>query len=129
MMRNFFFDYIYYRIYKFYFRWDGENGITALIGVSMIQCLILFNFLLVGERLFYTKSQVALNGDSSIVAYIAVFFFIALLLYNGFKYRNKYNGFRDRWIDESQYNRRVKGILVLITLITPWLILFIIAEF
>lgn len=56
-------------------------------------------------------------------------FFIALLLYNGFKYRNKYNGFRDRWIDESQYNRRVKGILVLITLITPWLILFIIAEF
>ena len=128
-MKNFFFDYIYYRFYKLYYRWDGENGITALIGVSMIQCLIVFNIFLLGERFFYTKSQVALKGDSSIFAYIAVAFFIALLLYNGFKYRNKYNEFRDRWVEESQYNRKIKGILVLVTLIIPWVILFLIAEF
>lgn len=129
MMKNFFFDYIYYRFYKLYYRWDDENGITALIGVSMIQCLVVFNIFLLGERFFYTKSQVALKGDSSIFAYIAVAFFIALLLYNGFKYRNKYNEFRDRWVEESQYNRRIKGILVLVTLIIPWVILFLIAEF
>lgn len=127
-MKNFFFDYIYYRFYKFYYRWDGENGITALLGVSMIQCLIVFNIFLLCERFFYTKSEVALKGDSSKVAYIAVTFFIALLLYNGFKYRNKYNEFRDRWVEESQYKRKIKGFFVLVTLIIPWVILFLIAE-
>jgi hypothetical protein len=128
-MNNFFFDYIYYRINKVYYKWDGENGITALIGVSMIQCLVVFDIFLIGERFFYNKAQVAAKGDSKLIAYIAVTFFLILLIYNGFKYKNKYDEFKNHWIEETQSVRIKKGILVLVVLMMPWVVIFLAATF
>lgn len=127
-MKDFFFDYIYYRINKVYYKWDGENGITALIGVSMIQCLGLFDIFLIGERFFYNKVQVAAKGDSKLIAYIAVTFFLTLLIYNGFKYKNKYKEFENRWIEETQSVRNKKGVFVLVILMVPWVVIFLAAK-
>ena len=41
------FDYMYYRIYKFYYKWDKETGITALIAVSLFQTIILADLILI----------------------------------------------------------------------------------
>lgn len=128
-MKNFFFDYIYYRLNKFYFKWDGENGITSVIGVSMIQCLLVFDVFLIVERLVYSKSQIAAKGDAKIIAYAAVILFIGLAIYNGFKYKHKYSEFCRQWEEESKELKIIKGLLVLLILALPWTIIFLLAEF
>lgn len=127
-MKNFFFDYIYYRLNKFYFKWDGENGITSVIGVSMIQCLFVFDIFLIIERVIYTKSAVAAKGDAKIVAYLAAGLFLALTIYNIFKYKNKYAEFCNLWDNESHRLRLLKGLFVILALALPWTVIFLLAE-
>lgn len=120
-MQNFFFDYIYYRLIQFYFRWDGRNGITAVIGVSMIQCLILFDLLFLGKRLFYSKEQIISTQNTKVIGYIAVCILFALIAYNYYKHKDKFNSYKRRWKDESPKTRKLKGVMVLACLILPWL--------
>ncbi|MCX6206174.1 MAG: hypothetical protein NTZ19_07985 [Bacteroidetes bacterium] len=127
-MKGFFFDYIYYRLAKFYIKWDGENGITALIGVSMIQCLIISELFLITERIVNSKLEIIAKGNTKIVAYIAVALFLFLLLINWFKYRNKYSEFENQWKEESTYTKLTKGFFVLVVLIIPWIFVVIIAK-
>ncbi len=127
-MKGFFFDYIYYRLAKFYIKWDGENGITALIGVSMIQCLIISELFLITERLVNSRVEIIAEGNTKIVAYIAVALFLSLLIINWFKYRNKYSEFEVQWQDESIKTKLKKGFFVLAVLIIPWIFIVIIAK-
>jgi H+/Cl- antiporter ClcA len=120
-MQNFFFDYIYYRLLQFYFKWDGRNGITAVIGVSMIQCLVLVDVMLWGERFIYSKKQIISDQNAKMVAYLGVAVLFGLIAFNYFKYRNKFNSFRNRWKQESSRSRRLKGFAVLACLILPWI--------
>src|SRR5690349_5999500 len=97
---DFFFDYIYYRMNKFYFKWDGRNGITSVIGISMIQCFVLFDLLFFIERIFYTRQQIADSNTAKIGSYIVVACLIGLIIYNYFKYYGKYNLLKSRWKNE-----------------------------
>lgn len=124
-MQNFFFDYIYYRLIQFYFKWDGRNGITAVIGVSMIQCLILFDLLSLIERFFYSKEQIVSTQNAKVIGYLAVFILFSLIIYNYYKYKDKFNSYKRRWKDESRKTRKLKGVAVLACLILPWLPLFL----
>lgn len=40
---TFYFDYIYFRITKAYFKWDGRTVATAIIAIMMTQILIIIN--------------------------------------------------------------------------------------
>lgn len=50
---KFFFDYIYYRITKTYFKWDGRTGATAIAAITMIQLFVLLNLFVFTKRLFF----------------------------------------------------------------------------
>jgi hypothetical protein len=119
MLKDFSFDYIYYRLNRFYFRWDGRNGITAVIGVSMIQCLIIFDFVLLIQRIFYSRDLIVSFGISKAMPYLAVA--LMLMILNYFKYLDKYNKFRSRWKNESGNDQISRGILVIICLVAPWM--------
>lgn len=120
MLKGFSFDYIYYRLNRFYFRWDGRNGITAVIGVSMIQCLIIFDLILLIQRIFYSRVLIVSFGSSKAMPYLAVALMLILMLVNYFKYLDKYNKFRSRWKNESRNDQISRGILVIICLVAPW---------
>jgi hypothetical protein len=117
---DFFFDYIYYRMNKFYFKWDGRNGITSVIGVSMIQCLVLFDLLFFIERIFYTKQQIVASNTAKAGGYIGIACLTGLIIYNYFKYYGKYNSFKSRWKNETNGERNIRGVLVLLCLVFPW---------
>lgn len=117
MMKDFSFDYIYYRLVSFYFKWDGRNGITAVIGISMIQVLTAVDILLFFARLFFSRSEIA--PYSRTLGYIAVTILFLVIAANYFKYRNKYNSFKKQWIHETKSQRAKKGVLVVFCLITP----------
>lgn len=120
---SFFFDYIYYRVNAFYFKWDGRNGITSVISVSMIQFLILFNLSSSIIRFFYTRKQTAPFSKS--IGYVGVAIFIVLMLINYLKYYNSYNRFKTYWKNELPEVRKKKGWMVLAVMILPWVYLII----
>lgn len=124
-MKNFFFDYIYYRVNQFYFKWDGRNGITSVIAVSLIQCLSIANLFLIPERLLYTRQQISSDGNSKKIAYAAACVLLLLIAYNYYKYENKFNYFKRIWKDEPLKMRRIKGWLVLFCLVFPFIPLII----
>jgi hypothetical protein len=122
-MKDFSFDYIYYRLVSFYFKWDGRNGITAVIGVSMIQVLTVIDIVLFFTRLNFSRSELA--PYSKTIGYAGLGITFLVIVINYFRYRNKYNSFKKKWKHESKSERRRKGVLVIICLVLPLLLLVI----
>lgn len=117
------FEYIYYRVNKFYFKWDGRNGHTSVIAVSMVQCLILNEVLAI--ILTSVVSDKLTKANSKPLAYFAVVIFFGLVLYNYKKFKNKYNFFKARWGSETKAQKIIRGFLVILALILPWITLMI----
>lgn len=116
---RFYFDYIYYRITKFYFKWDGRTGATGLISVVMIQSLVIIDIGVSILRLFKTREETTVYLPYG--KWIIIFLFLVLLIYNYRKYNGKYNVFRFHWKDEPGKTYLLKGLLVILSLILPWI--------
>jgi hypothetical protein len=116
---NFYFDYIYYRLTQLYFKWDGREGITAILAISMIQCLLIGDLGIFFLRLVFDRAET--QTFSSVIASVGAVICIALIVYNYFKYRRKYNQFKSYWKNESRSRRFAKGILIILSLVTPWI--------
>jgi hypothetical protein len=122
--RRFFFNYVYFRLQEFYKKWDGENGITAIIGVSMIQAVTLIDLCLIVLKQYYSRSET--KEYSKIFGYTGVIFLIVLIIFNHFKFKDSFEKFQIIWKDETLQRRRVKGLAVFISLILPWVLLIFI---
>ncbi|MGL6266964.1 MAG: hypothetical protein ACRC2O_03530, partial [Chitinophagaceae bacterium] len=81
---------------------------------------LLFDIFLLFERFLFTQKEIIEKGNANIVAYIAVISFLILGVYNYKKYYNKFNFYKTYWKNESIQERRKKGILVILCMITPW---------
>lgn len=120
----FFFDYIYYRITKAYFKLDGREGITAIIAISLIQALLIADIAALAIRMVYNRPSTA--PYAKVAGYISVLILIALIVLNRFKYKQKYNKLRSHWKNETKAKRIFKGLLVILSLILPWIPLFVV---
>ena len=118
-MKEFFFDYIYYRLYKFYYKWDGRNGITAVMGVSMIQVLIVISILIGFAKIIFSDLEVI--QYSKVLGYSGVIMLFIIIWYNYKKYQSKFIDFQNRWKDEPIRVRFYKGMLVIFCLVFSWL--------
>ena len=123
---SFFFDYIYYRITQFYFKWDGRRGITALASICLIELMLLIDILLL-----YLK---VVNGTTKrqahpIEQWLFVAFYIIIYIYNNKKYGDNYNKYRYYWKDEPPGKRFYKGFFVILALVTPVAVAFCIYFF
>lgn len=114
---NFFFDYIYYRVNQFFFKKDGRKGDRSINAVTWIQFGIFLNvYIIILEILdFHTK-----KGFSPLVKWGIIGVGLGVFYYNDWRYSGKYNKYRFHWKDESKETRFYKGILVIISLIVPW---------
>ena len=121
------FDYIYYRLAKFFLKGDGKDAIRAVLGVSMIQLLIVGDLVLIPTRIMWDRHETA--PYSKVIGGISVVLLLIIIIFNYIKYKSKYDEFDDRWKDETRLSRVVKGFLVLICLILPWVPIFILGTF
>lgn len=119
MKKNIFkgFDYIYYRLNRFYFRWDGVNGSTSLIGLSLMQSLSIFIIILLAFRNFITKQQ--LTGLQKPFVGLILFLLFGIWILNSYKYKNRYHYFETYWSKETRFQKRYRGILVILALVFP----------
>lgn len=121
---EFFFEYIYYRITQFYFKWDGRTGGTAIVAISMIQTLLIGDIVVFLSRLLLERSDT--SPYSKTIAYFFGIILMILVIYNYRKYNGRYNKFRSFWKKETRRERFFKGVLVIISLICPWIPIIII---
>ncbi|MBX2969733.1 MAG: hypothetical protein KF803_10215 [Cyclobacteriaceae bacterium] len=122
---SFFFDYIYYRITEFYFRWDGRIGVTAIAVISLMQIL-----LFLGVAMMLNKSLIGITTFSYPKA-IASFFVIGvfgLFAYNLSRYRKKYSQLKLYYNKEKPNVRTIKGFLIILLFICCWLQIIIISN-
>ena len=117
------FDYMFYRIAKFYYKKDGVDAICTLFIVSVIQGLlfgaIVFSVLRALYGLLETAKYTQLAGKIGIVVGIL------LLVFNFLRYKGKYWRFAERWKDtKTEKQRRIRGILVVVAILFPFLLLF-----
>lgn len=124
---NFFFDYIYYRMTKFYFKWDGRTGITAIIGVSMIQSLVILDIFTIILRRNYDRSVTKNYVEEG--KWVTITILLSFIIFNYVKYNGKYNKYRSYWKDESYNANLIKGWLVVLSLILPWVPLILIGVY
>jgi formate hydrogenlyase subunit 3/multisubunit Na+/H+ antiporter MnhD subunit len=116
---KFFFDYIFYRVARFYFKWDKRHGITAISAITMIQALIISDFIGFVGKLFFDRS---VTQNYVVEAkFIGISLFLILLFFNYKKYYGSYFKYKNYWKEESRKEHFVKGVLVLLSLIVPWI--------
>ena len=104
---------------KLYFKWDGDFAIRALIGVTMIQLLVVLDGAIFIMRLFFERNIT--KDYIGIGKWLIALSFFVLLIYNQKKYKGKYLPLHHLWGDESKATKIRKGILVILSLVVPWL--------
>lgn len=116
---NFIFDYIYYRITQFYFKRDGRTGATAIVAISVVQVMLGIEFVSLLLHLLFDRetNRSFIPTIRPIVAIIT----ILLVIFNYRKYNGTYNKFRFHWKDETMKKRRIKGAVVVFSLLLPWI--------
>lgn len=124
---KFFFDYIYYRITQFYFKWDGRTGGTAIVAISMIQTLLVGDIVVFLSRLILERNDT--TPYSKTIAYVFGGMLVLFVIYNYRKYNGSYNKFRSFWKEETRNQRFVKGLLVIACLIIPWVPIILIGVY
>ena len=73
------FDYMYYRIYKFYYKWDKDTGITAAIGLSMFQSTSLAVIIILFIKILYNKSEMVGNSKNISLGWGLIFLVLTFI--------------------------------------------------
>ncbi|HEY0056437.1 MAG TPA: hypothetical protein VGB63_13870 [Pedobacter sp.] len=117
------FDYIFYRVAKFFYKKDGIDAMRAFVILTVIQGLMLGAIMFSILRLKYDLSQTVeykkLSGQ------IGMVIFVILLLCNYLRYKGKYWRFAERWKNiETEKQRKVRGVLVVLAILLPFFLVF-----
>ena len=114
-------DYMYYRIYKFYYKWDKETGITVLIAVSLFQTILLADLILIMLKSIFSKWEIVPFSEHLKWGFAGLYLTFVLL---NFKYfSNKYENFNSIWGKEDSKIKKRRGWLIVLVLLIPWLII------
>src|SRR6185437_13200126 len=91
---NFYFDYIYYRISKLYYKYDKGKGVYGFTYIMLTEGVLLFDLLMFVERFFFGTQR--LQGTKIDDLIISVVIILPVTLFNYFKYirpKGKYEHF------------------------------------
>ncbi|MBS4056766.1 MAG: hypothetical protein KGZ82_05575 [Bacteroidales bacterium] len=113
------YSYMYYRLATWYFKFEKKGKISygATILVSLSQVLILTDIFGLLLLKFYEQSdrQVLMNGFKPFY----IVFILIIAFANDFRYKNKYDGYKEKWESQSKKEKNIYGFVLLILLIFP----------
>lgn len=118
------FDYIYYRITKAYFKWDGRTGFTGILLVSMMQVMTISAVIMFFIAKLYTVAETTPHKRTMVNVFLA--FSILLTVLNYRHYNGRYNSLKRRWKEEADLQKFQRGILVVLGVALPWIIVVVI---
>lgn len=120
-MKKQFFDYHYYRVAKFFLRRDGTNALSALLSVTSVQALFIMNIWVAITIAIDDKSRKFTPVEK--IAFFLMFF--VLYYYNHKRYDKRYWKLKERWKDEPNPQKTINGIVVVLTLVGAWFLVFV----
>jgi hypothetical protein len=121
------FDYVFYRVSRVFFKWDGRSGFRGVLALSMIQTISTAVCALIVGRVFFEKRNY--TPHSKLISYIGLAIFVVLCLYNDHRYKNKYHLLKIRWKAETRSQYFYRGMGVVLVLLVPWVLLIVISTF
>lgn len=116
-------DYMYIRMAKYFFKADGSSANRALILLSAFQGLIIIDLISAFVIFFFTREDT--SGYTNIGKILAVAICIIIFYLNMLRYKDKYLHLRDKWVNEEKKVKQLRGVLIVLALIAPWLVLII----
>lgn len=116
-------DYMFYRVAKAYLKRDGEIAITAYLTISLFLYGLIFSpilliFINIFGRPFIHEKIDEMKGIMIIMALIVLG--LTFLIY-----RNKFDKLDEIYKTEKEITKKLKGTLVVLVLLFPWLVLVI----
>ena len=105
------FDYIFFRVAKFFYKKDGVDAFRAVCIVSVVQILLLGASFFSILRLIYNLSEISKFTQISVK--FGGVFYILLLIFNYYRYKVQYWKFSQKWNNETFQQRKLRGIMVL----------------
>jgi hypothetical protein len=118
------FEYIFYRIAKFYYKRDGSRAFGAVAVVSVMQGVLFADIMIVVLNLFVenaTRSEYVKYGRP--IGYLLAF---SLIAFNYWYFKDTYWKLSDRWREkETSAQRRMRGYLVVLSIFTPFILLIL----
>ncbi len=118
------FDYVFYRVAKFFYRKDGIDAIRAIAVVTIVQGFLAGEVLTIVLRLFFSLDEIAKFSIS--VSKVGIAVALILLFLNYQRYKGKYWKFADRWrSSESQAQTIQRGWLVVLVILIPYVLLIL----
>jgi riboflavin transporter FmnP len=114
-----FFDYIFYRIAKAYYKREGTDAFTASLLVGAMQATIICDIVLIIVRFFYSRQETSQHVTS--IKYAAGIVIICLIILNYSKYKNRYAQFSERFSTSNE----LPTILIFLIALTPLFLLIL----
>lgn len=106
-------------------KWDGMEAYTAIITISIVQTLLIFDLFLIIIRAFYEWSDI--ERYAKIGGTIGVCLLIVLGIFNFLKFKNKFEDYKRRWEEETVFQKRFRGVFVIIFIAIPFVLVAIIS--
>ena len=122
---NFYFDYVYYRICKLYYKYDKGQGVYGTTIITMTEGVLLVETVIFFEKFFFTTQQ--LHSSKLIGPVIVAICILPFGVINYLNYvlpKGNYEKFDHYWKNETAGKRIFKGFLVLISILIPWILMF-----
>ncbi len=119
---KFYFDYFYYRIFKLFIKERSDKGSRAIFFITMVEVCLFLGILQIALVFFCEKDGIELFLSYYSWLVLLVIFPVGFINYN--MYRDRYNEFDDYWGNETKRRRVLKGLLMILTAIVAFGILF-----
>lgn len=126
------FDYMYYRIAKFYYKKDGIDAMGAVIILSLVQASLIGELIAIVLRYFYSRIEITNYNLPLKASTIGMIVFIAFTIFNYFRYKGRYWRFSDKWREEEKNNSLImvfRGWLVILAIVAPIVTLILMGTF
>ena len=121
------FDYVYYRITHLYLRWYGKEGPMGAVIVTFVQTCIIACLVLFTARYFFSYSNT--SEYSKIFGYGAMAFFVIMYTINFVRYQDRFESLDERWKGETEQQKTLRGLIMVISILIPFILLIIINSF
>jgi hypothetical protein len=109
------FDYIFYIIAKFYYKWDGSSASTAIVALSLVQALLIGSVLSSIVKIYFARNETYKYSRG--LGFFGVAIFAGLFFLNNSRYKNMYIPLKNKWLNEPPVQRFFKGISVLLLML------------
>src|SRR5688572_25479131 len=124
MFKDFFFDYIYYRLLQID-RNKENRGLFGSVVISLVQVMYSFEILIFVLKTIF---EIDVSSYSRHFGYTAVVIYTVIVYLNFSKYSDKNSLFEERWRDEDPALRMKRGILIILVIAAPLIPLILITD-